>query len=107
MAVVERPIGGVAAPPMTKTYAGWQSWLTTVDHKKIGIMYIVTAFIFFVIGGMEALLMRTQLGVPNNTFLTALTDDKAFQAKNGRYAVFIAWNALSSVRYTRFATTSA
>ncbi len=71
MAVVERPIGGVAAPQTTKTYSGWQSWLTTVDHKKIGIMYIVTAFIFFVIGGMEALLMRTQIGVPNNTFLTA------------------------------------
>ena len=49
---------------------GLVSWLTTVDHKKIGIMYILSAFVFFVIGGIEAMLMRVQLAVPNNTFLT-------------------------------------
>lgn len=72
MAVVDRPLGGVTVPtpPATKDYAGWESWLTTVDHKKIGIMYIVGAFVFFLIGGIEALLMRVQLGAPNNTFLT-------------------------------------
>ncbi|GAB4129120.1 MAG: cytochrome c oxidase subunit I [Roseiflexaceae bacterium] len=72
MAVVERPLGGVSTPqvPVTKEYTGWESWLTTVDHKKIGIMYMVSAFVFFVIGGIEALLMRTQLGTPNNTFLS-------------------------------------
>ncbi|MBI1802696.1 MAG: cbb3-type cytochrome c oxidase subunit I, partial [Chloroflexi bacterium] len=44
-------------------------WVMTVDHKKIGILYIVTAFAFFLIGGIEAMLMRTQLAVSNNTFL--------------------------------------
>jgi cytochrome c oxidase subunit I len=48
---------------------GWVSWLTTTDHKKIGIMYLVTVLVFFVLGGVEALLMRTQLAVPDNTFL--------------------------------------
>ena len=43
------------------TYSGWQSWLVTVDHKRIGIMYGVTAFAFFLIGGVQALLMRAQL----------------------------------------------
>jgi cytochrome c oxidase subunit 1 len=72
MAVVERPAGGVAAPQApAKEYTGWEAWLTTVDHKKIGILYIIGAFTFFVVGGMEALLMRTQLGVPENTFLSA------------------------------------
>src|SRR3954471_126035 len=52
---------------------GFTSWLTTVDHKKIGILYMVTAFVFFLVGGTEALLMRTQLGVPENTFLDAAT----------------------------------
>jgi len=47
---------------------GWH-WLTTVDHKKIGILYFVTAFCFFLVGGLEALLIRTQLIVPLNTFL--------------------------------------
>jgi cytochrome c oxidase subunit 1 len=50
--------------------AGWLSWLATVDHKRIGILYMVTAFVFFMVGGAEALLMRIQLGTPNNTFLT-------------------------------------
>jgi len=43
------------------TYSGLQSWLVTVDHKRIGIMYGVTAFVFFLIGGLQALLMRVQL----------------------------------------------
>ena len=45
-------------------------WLATVDHKKIGIMYGVASFVFLVFGGVEALLMRTQLIMPNSTFLT-------------------------------------
>src|SRR5215212_3508351 len=43
------------------TYA----WLTTVDHKRIGILYLVTSLAFFMLGGLIALLMRTQLLVPN------------------------------------------
>jgi cytochrome c oxidase subunit 1 len=46
------------------------SWLTTVDHKRIGIMYIWTALVFFAIGGIFALLIRTQLATPNESFLT-------------------------------------
>jgi cytochrome c oxidase subunit I len=52
---------------------GWTSWFTTVDHKRIGILYMVTAFVFFMVGGTEALLMRIQLGVPENTFLEPST----------------------------------
>src|SRR5918995_1542175 len=50
---------------------GWTSWLFTVDHKKLGIMYGVSAFAFFVIGGIEALLIRAQLAGPNGTVLSA------------------------------------
>src|SRR5207248_1003053 len=46
------------------------SWLSTVDHKRIGILYILTAVIFFVAGGILALLMRAQLATPNEHFLT-------------------------------------
>lgn len=49
---------------------GLVGWLTTVDHKKIGIMYGAWAFIFFLIGGLEALLIRIQLGSPESTFLS-------------------------------------
>jgi cytochrome c oxidase subunit 1 len=46
------------------------SWLVTVDHKRIGIMYIVTSLVFFGGGGIAALLMRAQLATPNEDFLT-------------------------------------
>jgi cytochrome c oxidase subunit I len=49
---------------------GWTSWITTTDHKKIGIMYLYTVLVFFLLGGVEALLLRIQLGAPDNTFLT-------------------------------------
>ena len=45
------------------------SWLTTLDHKRIGILYIVTAFFFFAAGVM-ALLMRAQLAQADNDFIT-------------------------------------
>lgn len=44
-------------------------WISTVDHKEIGIMYMLTALLFFIIGGAEAVLMRTQLAIANNHFL--------------------------------------
>jgi cytochrome c oxidase subunit 1 len=46
-------------------------WITTVDHKKIGIMYGYAAFFFFILGGVEALLLRIQLTQANGEFLTA------------------------------------
>jgi cytochrome c oxidase subunit 1 len=52
---------------------GWLGWLTTTDHKRLGIMYMVGALIFFCVGGVEALLIRTQLAVPNNTVVTPHT----------------------------------
>jgi cytochrome c oxidase subunit I len=49
---------------------GIAGWLSTVDHKEIGKRYVVTSFIFLVIGGLEALVMRAQLARPNQTLLT-------------------------------------
>ncbi len=63
------PSRGLFARPQAKT--GWWSWVTTVDHKKIGIMYGVAAFFFFIVGGIEALLIRSQLARPDSTVLSA------------------------------------
>src|SRR5918912_1400614 len=52
---------------------GWTSWLTKTDHKRIGLLYLDTTFLFFVLGGVEALLMRLQLAQPNNTLLEPKT----------------------------------
>ncbi len=58
----------VTAPRQTKR---WVDWVTTTDHKKIGIMYLVLTFVFFCLGGVEALMMRLQLSVPANTLVTS------------------------------------
>jgi len=50
---------------------GLLGWLSSVNHQEIGRRYILTAFIFLLIGGIEALLMRLQLAKPENTFLSA------------------------------------
>ncbi len=64
----EEPLGVFTRPRGGK---GWRSWVTTVDHKKIGIMYGAAAMVFFIIGGVEALLIRLQLATPNGKFLSA------------------------------------
>jgi cytochrome c oxidase subunit I len=86
VAIIERPAPvpaiGPGAPTVTPSTAlgvfrrpvsatGWRSWVFTVDHKRIGIMYGVTAMVFFLIGGIEALLIRAQLAGPNGTVLSA------------------------------------
>jgi cytochrome c oxidase subunit I len=53
-------------------------WLTTTDHKKIGIMYMVTTMAFFVVSGVLAMLMRAQLAVPENDFLSSHTYNQIF-----------------------------
>jgi cytochrome c oxidase subunit I len=60
----------ITAAEVDRPRRGWTAWLTTTDHKKIGILYLATVLVFFVLGGVEALLMRIQLGTPENTFLT-------------------------------------
>ena len=63
-------------------------WLTTVDHKKIGILYFFSAIFFLFVAGLEALLIRTQLIVPNNDFLVGMAFNKAF-TMHGTTMVFL------------------
>src|SRR5918999_759837 len=66
LAATARQRGLFARPPATR---GFWSWFTTVDHKKIGILYGVTAFVFFILGGLQAVAIRLQLAGPNGTVL--------------------------------------
>ena len=61
-------VAGTLARPVN---TGVWSWITTVDHKRIGVLYGITAFTFFLWGGVQALLIRTQLAVPNGTVIDA------------------------------------
>jgi cytochrome c oxidase subunit I len=64
------------------------SWLTTVDHKRIGILYIVTSLAFFVAGGILAVLMRAQLATPNEHFIRRDGYDELF-TMHGTTMVFL------------------
>src|SRR5215213_510092 len=81
-----RELLGVFRRPTTSI--GWRSWITTVDHKKIGIMYGATALAFFAIGGLEALLIRAQLAQPNGQVLTPDQYNAAF-TMHGTTMVFL------------------
>ena len=64
------------------------SWVATVDHKRVGILYLVTALVFFVIGGCEALVMRLQLAKPNNTLVGPETFNQLF-TMHGTTMIFL------------------
>ncbi len=81
--------------PRPTSRTGLVSWLTTVDHKKIGLMYAAFACIFFLIGGLEALLIRTQLIVPNNRFISAQFYNELF-TMHGTTMIFLAVMPLNS-----------
>ncbi|WDL95559.1 cbb3-type cytochrome c oxidase subunit I [Alicyclobacillus sp. ALC3] len=68
----------------------WTEWLTTVDHKKIGIMYIIAALLMLFRGGTDALLMRSQLAFPNEHFLTAQHYDEIFTTHGTIMILFMA-----------------
>src|SRR4051794_108459 len=75
---------------------GLWSWITTVDHKRIGILYGATAFLFFLMGGIEALLLRIQLGSPDNTFLSPERYNELF-TMHGTTMIFLAIMPLSAM----------
>ncbi|MFC7373552.1 cytochrome aa3 quinol oxidase subunit I [Fictibacillus iocasae] len=68
----------------------WREWLTTVDHKKLGIMYIIAAVLMLFRGGVDALLMRAQLTVPDGKFLDAQHYNEIFTTHGTIMILFMA-----------------
>ena len=67
---------------------GLWSWITTVDHKRIGIMYFLTSMFFLFVGGLEALFIRIQLFAPEGDFISAETYNQMF-TMHGTTMVFL------------------
>ncbi|MEP7040929.1 MAG: cbb3-type cytochrome c oxidase subunit I, partial [Chloroflexota bacterium] len=83
----------MATTALTPTSEGYRrswvmEWLTTVDHKKIGILYIVNSFAFFFAAGILALLVRSELAVPGLQFLDERTYNQAF-TMHGTIMIFL------------------
>jgi cytochrome c oxidase subunit I len=76
--------------PRSRPRSSVIDWLCTVDHKKIGLMYIVYALLFLVVMGVEAMCMRIQLARPDNTFLSAETFNRLFTMHGTTGIFFVA-----------------
>jgi cytochrome c oxidase subunit I len=83
-----KPVPQITAHQVRRERSGIVDWLTTTDHKKIGILYLVTTFIFFILGGVEALMMRLQLGTAQNTLLAPETFNQLF-TMHGTTMIFL------------------
>ena len=68
----------------------WREWITTVDHKKIGIMYLIASLLMLFRGGVDALLMRAQLALPNMKFLQAEHYNEIFTTHGTIMILFMA-----------------
>lgn len=93
MATIAQP--HTLVTPAQKPASVIWSWVTTIDHKRIGILYGVTALFFFLLGGLEALLIRLQLVVPNNDVLSATKYNEMF-TMHGTTMIFLAVMPLNS-----------
>ncbi len=82
------PVPEIVAHDVRPEQRGWISWLTTTDHKRIGIMYLVASFGFFIVGGIEALLIRLQLAQADNTLLSPQVFNALF-TMHGSTMVFL------------------
>jgi cytochrome c oxidase subunit I len=71
----------------TEAY-GLLAWMATVDHKRIGILYVLTTLVFFLVGGAEALLMRLQLAWPQNHLLSPEAYNQLF-TMHGTTMIFL------------------
>ena len=92
-AVTAGSVAGAAG--VAHARSGVWGWITTTDHKRIGILYGVTAFFFFLLGGLEALLIRLQLARADNTLIGAETFNQLF-TMHGTTMVFLAIMPLSA-----------
>ncbi|HWG35338.1 MAG TPA: cbb3-type cytochrome c oxidase subunit I, partial [Gemmatimonadaceae bacterium] len=95
----------VTAPPRTSVEgarhaerqerSGIWSWLSTTDHKRIGQLYLYTSLTFFLLGGIEALVIRAQLFGPNGRLVSAELYNQIF-TMHGTTMIFMALMPLSA-----------
>ena len=81
-------VAGVRTQERVSTGAAIWSWITTIDHKRIGVLYFVTSLMYFLIAGLEALLIRIQLATPEGKLLDSDTYNQLF-TMHGTAMVFM------------------
>jgi cytochrome c oxidase subunit I len=84
--MVVSPVQEAAKPLFDRVH----EWITTVDHKRLGILYIIYALVFLVIGGIEATIMRIQLAIPHNHFVSPQVFNQMFTMHGTTMIFFVA-----------------
>ena len=100
MAIAEAAREPITRPPAAPWTAVLHDWVTTVDHKKIGILYVIMAVVFLVIGGVQALLLRWQLMWPRYDFIGPDTFNQMFTMHGQRWSsswAFRCWSVWATI----------
>ena len=87
--IAKQPLDLESITPGKPVLSYLHEWVVTVDHKKLGIMYILYALLFLVVGGVEAMLIRLQLAVPNNHLIGPQAFNQLF-TMHGTTMIFLA-----------------
>jgi cytochrome c oxidase subunit 1 len=82
-------------PPEHPQTRGLLAWFTTTDHKRIGVAYMVTAFAFFLVGGVMALMIRVELAEPGQQFVANDTFNELF-TMHGTIMLFLFLSAFAN-----------
>src|ERR1700686_4867302 len=85
------PVAQTAAGPLVDEL---HQWLTTVDHKRLGILYIVSSLLFLAVGGVEALIIRIQLMHSHNNFVSPEVFNQMFTMHGTTMIFFVAMPVL-------------
>jgi cytochrome c oxidase subunit 1 len=79
MAAIDGPVAGTHGREASRGFTGvLHEWVATVDHKKLGIMYIAAGIVFFVVAGLQAAVMRYQLAFPENDAISPEVFNRLF-----------------------------
>jgi cytochrome c oxidase subunit 1 len=90
MATIDHPIAAGGAAPREVSYSeSLYKWVATVDHKRLGLMYIISALVFLVIAGIMAAVIRTQLAFPNNHVVGPDTYNRLFTMHGTTMVFFV------------------
>src|SRR6478609_5884110 len=89
-APIPRPIFPAEKAAARPLFERLHEWVTTVDHKRLGILYILYALTFLLVGGIEATIMRIQLIVPHNHFVSPQVFNQLFTMHGTTMIFFVA-----------------
>src|SRR5437764_318836 len=90
MSAIDEPLGSVRIPRRDFSLSEYlYGWVATVDHKRLGLMYIIAAILFLVVAGLMGTAIRLQLAIPNNHLISPATFNRLFTMHGTTMVFFV------------------